>query len=403
MTGMLKRRSTPTPAPEPSPLDALQAAVTQRSAALLDEAFTPEADVVVHGVSGWSWAGGPERQAAWSGLFSSVPDLTYRAQRRYLSPEMHSEEGRFSGTLQPADGTAGEAPFSTSVRLVARLEGDRVARLEVWGDAAGLPTPLLPLVTAAAAGAGGMSVLRGQAQPTELRVLGSAHDDRVQAPTVEVAAAAAAAPAAEQERRRRPRWVLAAAGMVALAVLAGLGVLAVARGGSAPGPRDTVAADTSTDASTAPEPSAEPSPPTDAGSAAPEIEPETPATAPSVQAGEQLVLASDVLFETGSTVLSPEAVQALTDLATSIREREVTGTVQINGYTDNTGSDAFDLDLSRARAQAVAQVLQGALAGVPVRLQPQGFGKANPVADNGSPEGRAQNRRVTIVLPERPE
>ena len=112
------------------------------------------------------------------------------------------------------------------------------------------------------------------------------------------------------------------------------------------------------------------------------------------------MLASDVLFETGSSVLSPEAVQALTDLSRTIRERQVTGTVQVNGYTDNTGSDAFDLELSRARALAVAQVLQRELAGVPVRLEPQGFGKADPVADNATAEGRASNRRVTIVLPE---
>ena len=395
-------KARPTPAPEPSPLDALQAAVAQRSPALLDDGFTPEAEVVVHGVSGWAWTGAAERQQAWAALFASVPDLAYVAQRRYLSPEMHSEEGRVSGTFQPADGTGdGPEPFTTSVRLVSRLEEDRVTRLEVWGDAAGLPPSVLPLVTGAVAVAASMSALRGQAQPAELRVLGTTHADPVPPPTAEAAVAADAAPAEEEARRRRPRWVLAAVGLVTLAVLAGLGTLAVVQGGPAPAARDTAVSDASTTASTAPEPSAPPtpSPPTDA-SAAPEIESAAPSVAPSVQAGEQLVLASDVLFETGSSVLSPEAVQALGTLASSIRERQVTGTIQINGYTDNTGSDAFDLELSRARAQAVAQVLQGALAGVPVRLQPQGFGKANPVADNGLPEGRAQNRRVTIVLPE---
>ena len=377
-------KARPTPAPEPSPLDALQAAVAQRSPALLDDGFTPEAEVVVHGVSGWSWTGAAERQQAWAALFASVPDLAYVAQRRYLSPEMHSEEGRVSGTFQPADGTGdGPEPFTTSVRLVSRLEEDRVTRLEVWGDAAGLPPSVLPLVTGAVAVAASMSALRGQAQPAELRVLGTTHADPVPPPTAEAAVAADAAPAEEEARRRRPRWVLAAVGLVTLAVLAGLGTLAVVQGGPAPAARDTAVSDASTPASTAPE-----------------IESAAPSVAPSVQAGEQLVLASDVLFETGSSVLSPEAVQALGTLASSIRERQVTGTIQINGYTDNTGSDAFDLELSRARAQAVAQVLQGALAGVPVRLQPQGFGKANPVADNGLPEGRAQNRRVTIVLPE---
>jgi len=55
--------------------------------------------------------------------------------------------------------------------------------------------------------------------------------------------------------------------------------------------------------------------------------------------------------------------------------------------------------LSRARALAVASVLQKGLAGRPVALAPQGFGQANSVAPNTSDPGRARNRRVTIVLP----
>ena len=77
----------------------------------------------------------------------------------------------------------------------------------------------------------------------------------------------------------------------------------------------------------------------------------------------------------------------------------MTGTIQINGYTDNLGSVGYDIPLSGARALAVARVLQSALAGRPVTLVPQGFGQANPVAPNTNDASRARNRRVTIVLP----
>lgn len=396
------RKTVPPSEPEASPLDVLPFAVAQRDPGPLEAVFTPDADVRVHGVSGWSWTGAVERQAAWSGLLASVPDLTYVAERRYLSPEMHSEEGRVAGTFHPADGSGGPQRFDVSLRMIARLEAEQVTRLEVWGDVSGLPASLGPLATGGAAVVGSMAALRGQQPPAELRVLGTAQADRTPAPAA-VVAEAEAVPEAPSEPRRpdRRRRLALVAGL--LAVVAGLSAVAVTRVGVNPEPQDTLVAD----ASAEPEPSvppAEPSPtepPEDgASSAVPEIEDEVPTEAPQVQAGEQLVLASDVLFETGSSVLSPEAVQALTDLSRTIRERQVTGTVQINGYTDNTGSDAIDLALSQARALAVAQVLQRELAGVPVRLEPQGFGKADPVADNGTAEGRAQNRRVTIVLPE---
>jgi outer membrane protein OmpA-like peptidoglycan-associated protein len=77
----------------------------------------------------------------------------------------------------------------------------------------------------------------------------------------------------------------------------------------------------------------------------------------------------------------------------------VTGTIQINGYTDDLGSAAKNLALSQARALAVAQVLQAGLAGQSVTLAPQGFGQASPVAPNTTDANRARNRRVTIVLP----
>ena len=124
-----------------------------------------------------------------------------------------------------------------------------------------------------------------------------------------------------------------------------------------------------------------------------------PKAVPRVQAGKQVVLNSDVLFGFDSATLSPAATTTLNRLARQVRDARVTGTIQVNGYTDSGGSVSYDLALSRARALAVARVLQGALAGRPVTLLPQGFGPATPVALNTTEAGRSRNRRVTVVLP----
>ena len=133
--------------------------------------------------------------------------------------------------------------------------------------------------------------------------------------------------------------------------------------------------------------------------ALPAIATAAPKSVPHVQPGRQVVLNSDVLFGFDSAALTPAARAALARLAKQVRTAGVTGTIQVNGYTDNLGSVAYDLALSRARALAVARILQAGLAGRPVTLAPQGFGQANPIAPNTSGPSRARNRRVTMVLP----
>ena len=147
----------------------------------------------------------------------------------------------------------------------------------------------------------------------------------------------------------------------------------------------------STKPTTAPKPTS--------STALPVIATQAPKAVPHVQAGQQLVLRSDVLFALDSSTLTPAAKSAVTTLAVQILSSHVTGTIQINGYTDNLGSVAYDLALSKARALAVAEVLQGGLAGQPVTLAPQGFGQDSPVAPNTTDPNKARNRRVTIVLP----
>jgi outer membrane protein OmpA-like peptidoglycan-associated protein len=71
--------------------------------------------------------------------------------------------------------------------------------------------------------------------------------------------------------------------------------------------------------------------------------------------------------------------------------------VQVEGYTDSVGSDEYNQKLSDNRAGTVKDFLvaQGVS---PNNIASQGFGKSNPIADNATADGRAQNRRVNLVV-----
>lgn len=109
-----------------------------------------------------------------------------------------------------------------------------------------------------------------------------------------------------------------------------------------------------------------------------------------------LVTLGDVLFAFNRAELSAQAAPRLDKLATFLRDFP-DRKVLIEGYTDSVGGDAYNLDLSQRRAQSVqtALVQRGVDAS---RITARGYGKAHPVADNASPEGRAMNRRVEIVI-----
>jgi OOP family OmpA-OmpF porin len=72
--------------------------------------------------------------------------------------------------------------------------------------------------------------------------------------------------------------------------------------------------------------------------------------------------------------------------------------VDIEGHTDSIGPDDYNQSLSQRRAQAVVDLLVNEHGIAPARLQAKGYGESRPVADNGTSEGRAQNRRVMATL-----
>jgi outer membrane protein OmpA-like peptidoglycan-associated protein len=111
--------------------------------------------------------------------------------------------------------------------------------------------------------------------------------------------------------------------------------------------------------------------------------------------GTVLTLSGSVLFASGKSRLLPSASRKLDQVAQALKETE--GKLVIEGYTDSRGSDAKNQVLSLARAQAVRSYL--ITHGVADdKVAAVGMGESNPIADNKSTEGRANNRRVEIVI-----
>ena len=104
----------------------------------------------------------------------------------------------------------------------------------------------------------------------------------------------------------------------------------------------------------------------------------------------------DVLFDTGRAELNPGAGRKLDQLAQFLSEHK-DRRVQIDGFTDSVGTDSYNEDLSRRRADAVKSALL--VRGIDSsRISTQGYGKSFPVADNNDSGGRQLNRRVEVII-----
>jgi outer membrane protein OmpA-like peptidoglycan-associated protein len=117
-----------------------------------------------------------------------------------------------------------------------------------------------------------------------------------------------------------------------------------------------------------------------------------------VNNGNQLVvtLPNDILFGFDSAAVGIQSQNDLRAVAASLN-RYPNSVVNVIGHTDNVGAAAYNQSLSEQRARAVANVLIGA--GVSAgRVNVVGRGEDQPVASNQSDQGRAQNRRVEIVI-----
>ena len=105
---------------------------------------------------------------------------------------------------------------------------------------------------------------------------------------------------------------------------------------------------------------------------------------------------SDVLFDFGQATLTANARDKLAGIASVLMDYDGVS-LHLDGFTDNIGSAAYNLELSRRRAAAVRDYLLSQ--GVPsANVTAAGFGKARPVASNETAEGRQQNRRVEMLI-----
>lgn len=104
----------------------------------------------------------------------------------------------------------------------------------------------------------------------------------------------------------------------------------------------------------------------------------------------------DVLFATGKADITSGAKRSMDKLAEFLKAQP-TRNVVIEGYTDSVGSDSYNLDLSKMRAESARnELVERGIAAE--RITTRGFGKRDPVASNDTPEGRKLNRRVEVII-----
>jgi outer membrane protein OmpA-like peptidoglycan-associated protein len=113
--------------------------------------------------------------------------------------------------------------------------------------------------------------------------------------------------------------------------------------------------------------------------------------------GMVITLSGSVLFASAKSDLLPDAQNKLADVAKALALQDPTTRILVEGYTDSQGGASYNQDLSQRRAESVRAYLISH--GLPSsRVTAEGFGLKQPIADNASPEGRANNRRVEIVV-----
>ena len=102
-----------------------------------------------------------------------------------------------------------------------------------------------------------------------------------------------------------------------------------------------------------------------------------------------------VYFDTDKTDVKPESTATLDEVASLLKiDRSLR--LEVSGHTDNTGSDAHNLQLSQGRAQAVVNALVKTYGIDATRLVAKGYGDTKPVAPNDNDADKAKNRRVEL-------
>ncbi len=103
-----------------------------------------------------------------------------------------------------------------------------------------------------------------------------------------------------------------------------------------------------------------------------------------------------IYFDTGKSIIKPESKPVIDEIA-KLLNSQATLKLHVVGHTDNVGSLASNMTLSKQRAEAVVKVLVNDHRIAAARLIANGVGPLAPVASNAAEEGRAKNRRVELV------
>jgi len=114
--------------------------------------------------------------------------------------------------------------------------------------------------------------------------------------------------------------------------------------------------------------------------------------------GETILSDADVRFGFDNYKLSDEAKAALDAFAAKVIAKNVGAYLEIQGFTDNIGSESYNLSLGYKRAEKVMKYLASEKGFPLYRMNVTSYGEYKPIADNSTREGRAQNRRVVLVL-----
>ena len=112
--------------------------------------------------------------------------------------------------------------------------------------------------------------------------------------------------------------------------------------------------------------------------------------------GIKITFESGILFDINKSSLRGEATDNLNKLAVILNKYQDTK-ILIEGHTDSTGSDEYNMDLSLRRANSVSTALTAQQV-IPTRMTIQGYGETQPIADNATSSGRQLNRRVEIAI-----
>lgn len=112
--------------------------------------------------------------------------------------------------------------------------------------------------------------------------------------------------------------------------------------------------------------------------------------------GIKITFDSGILFDVGKAGLQPAAMENLDKLAEILSKYEDTD-VLIEGHTDSSGPEEYNLELSEQRATGVANYLSGLQVDAR-RFTIMGYGESQPIVENETPEGRQANRRVELAI-----